>query len=68
MSDEKPPTNVIHLAYSSPEVQEEVRSMFACSFCHNKTFTLSKTSPVDDYPLLACAACGNHIGHVGWTP
>lgn len=58
--------NVIHLAFKSPHVDDDVMAFHSCSVCRNKTFTLT-SDRMDGFPLLRCAACGQHIGRMGWA-
>lgn len=57
--------NVVHLAFKSPHVVDSSMSFVACSECKNKTFTLTEDI-VGFFPLMRCAACGQHIGRMGW--
>lgn len=59
-------SNVIHLSFKSPHVADDMMAMIACGHCKNKTFTLTEDR-VDDFPLMKCAACGCHIGRMGWA-
>jgi hypothetical protein len=59
-------TNVIHLKFRSPHVDQDMIGYLACSHCKNKTYTLVEDE-VDNFPLMRCAACGNHIGRMGWA-
>lgn len=62
MSDDK----VVYLKYTRPEAtSDEHLTFIACKHCRNKTYTL--TNDADAFPLLKCAACGAHIGRIGWT-
>ena len=56
--------NVIYLHFRSPHLEEGVLSFFACIVCRNKTYTLRDDGK--DYPLMTCAACGQHMGRMGW--
>jgi hypothetical protein len=58
--------NVIHLAFRSPHVEDDTMAFHACKVCRNKTFTLTADKP-GDFPLMRCAACGSHIGRMGWA-
>lgn len=62
MSEKK----VVFLAYASPEVLKDTRDFLACVPCRNKTFAVIFRGE-DKFPLLQCAACGNHIGRIGWA-
>lgn len=57
--------NIVKLNFKGSSVQEEYVSFHACAVCKNKTYTL--TCDGQDYPLMKCAACGNHIGRMGWV-
>ena len=57
---------VIHLAFKSPHVDEDIMAFSACSLCRNKTFTLTHDRS-KGFPLMRCAACGQHIGRMGWS-
>jgi hypothetical protein len=58
-------TNVIHLAFRSPHTEDDTMAFVACKACKNKTYTL--TDDRGDFPLMRCAACGAHIGRMGWA-
>jgi hypothetical protein len=58
--------NVIHLAFKSPHVVEDVMAFVSCRVCRNKTFTLTEDK-LDNFPLMRCAACGQHMGRMGWA-
>ena len=58
---------VVYLAYSNPnDTKTEEVSFLCCSYCTNKTYTLTydKLSP---FPMLKCCVCSAHIGRVGWA-
>jgi hypothetical protein len=38
----------------------------SCRVCRNKTFTIVDDRP-GDFSLMRCAACGHHIGRMGWV-
>ena len=57
---------VIHLAFTSPLVEPDTMAFIACKACRNKTYTLTEDR-VGGFPLMRCAACGCHIGRVGWA-
>lgn len=63
MSDDN---RVIHLQFKSPRAVEDTMAFHACSVCRNKTFTLTQDR-VGDFPLLRCAACGQHMGRMGFA-
>ncbi len=56
---------VVFLAFKGSGCTEEHISFTACSVCKNKTFTV--THDGEDYPLMKCAACGQHIGRIGFV-
>jgi hypothetical protein len=58
--------NVIHLAFKSPHATEDTMAFLACGVCHNKTYTLTEDTP-GYFPLMRCAACGQHMGRMGWA-
>lgn len=58
--------NVIKLEFKSPHVEEEGQQMLACGYCRNKTYTLC-LDKAEDFPLMKCAACGQHMGRMGWA-
>lgn len=57
--------NVVFLKFRSPEQEEDTMAFLACRVCKNKTYTHT-IDRVGDYPLVRCAACGQHIGRIGW--
>lgn len=57
--------NVIHLAFKSPHMVDDAMSFVACRECRNKTYTLVEDKP-GHFPLMRCAACGQHMGRMGW--
>ena len=59
--------NVVHLAFRNPEkTDEEGINFLVCKHCRNKTYTMTFEG-ASEYPLVKCAACGAHIGCVGWS-
>lgn len=58
--------NVIRLEFLSPHVREDMMAFLSCVHCQNKTFTFQRDRP-GDFPLMKCAACGQHIGRMGWA-
>lgn len=58
--------NVIELKFKSPHVDGDVMAFVSCRCCRNKTFTLTEDR-VGSFPLMRCAACGSHIGRMGWA-
>ena len=58
--------NVILLKFKSPHVEEDQRAMFSCRGCHNKTYRMVLDQPAG-FPMMECAACGQHIGRMGWA-
>lgn len=60
-------SNVIELAFkNTASSTEEWIAFIACKHCKNKTYTLTEDNP-ESFPLLKCAACGMHIGRIGWA-
>jgi NMD protein affecting ribosome stability and mRNA decay len=55
---------IIELKFRSPHVVDDAMALLACSACRNKTYTL--TDIPNDFPLMRCAACGQHMGRMGW--
>lgn len=58
--------NVIHLEFRSPHAVPDMMAFVACKHCRNKTFTLQEDA-IDNFPLMKCAACGQHMGRMGWA-
>jgi NMD protein affecting ribosome stability and mRNA decay len=56
---------VVFLKFRSDKVEDDAMAFIACSHCRNKTYTLMDQPK--GFPLLRCAACGAHIGKVGWA-
>lgn len=57
--------DVIELKFRSPHMQDDTMAFLACRSCRNKTYTLTEDIP-DHFPLMRCAACGQHMGRMGW--
>jgi hypothetical protein len=57
--------DVIELIFRSPHMVDDAMAFLACSVCRNKTYTLTEDRP-GDFPLMRCAACGQHMGRMGW--
>lgn len=57
---------VIHLQFRSPHVVDDERAFLACAVCRNKTFLMVQDK-VEWFPLMQCAACGQHMGRMGWA-
>lgn len=58
---------VVHLAFRRPDnIDSDMMAFFACKACRNKTYTLTEDR-TGDFPLMRCAACGNHMGRIGWV-
>ena len=57
--------NVIHLKFKSPHVEDDMMCFLSCAHCKNKTYTLTEDK-VSTFPLMRCAACGKHMGRMGW--
>ena len=58
--------DLVHLAFKSPHMADDMLAFIACVHCRNKTFTLHEDR-VGDYPLMKCAACGMHMGRMGYV-
>jgi hypothetical protein len=58
--------NVVFLKFKSPHVVEDMCAFIACRHCRNKTYTLVEDR-VGSFPMMKCAACGAHIGRMGWA-
>lgn len=58
---------MVHLAFRSPQASDDLMAFHACAHCRNKTFTVTEDR-VGWFPLMRCAACGQHMGRVGWAP
>lgn len=58
--------DLVHLAFTSPHVEDDKLQMLACRYCRNKTYTLTYDR-IEDFPLMRCAACGQHLGRMGWS-
>jgi hypothetical protein len=58
--------NVVFLNFKGPTVEEDTMAFLACVSCRNKTYTLTLDKP-GEFPLLRCAACGDHMGRMGWV-
>ena len=56
---------VIYMAFKNERVEPEGRDFLACKVCRNKTFTAIYQGE-QAFPLMQCAACGAHIGNIGW--
>lgn len=57
---------IIELKCRSPHTEQDAMAFIACKACRNKTFTLTEDC-VGYFPLMRCAACGQHIGRMGWA-
>ncbi len=57
---------VVFLAYRNDELKTQTRDFMSCKHCSNKTFVLIYPAQ-EGFPLLQCAACGNHLGRMGWV-
>lgn len=60
------PDNVVYLKFRSPHVDDDVMTFLACRYCKNKTFTFTLDRD-EGFPLMKCAACGQHMGRMGWA-
>ena len=59
-------SNVVKLQFKSPHVEDDSMAYLSCVVCRNKTYTLV-TDRIEWFPLMRCAACGAHIGRMGWA-
>lgn len=41
-------------------------TFLSCKYCKNKTYTMTYDK-TDSFPLMRCAACGQHMGRMGWA-
>lgn len=57
---------VVFLAFKNEKIEPEGRDFLACTHCRNKTYTMVYQGN-NAFLLAQCAACGNHIGYVGWA-
>lgn len=59
--------NVVYLKFRNElATNSEFVEFIVCAYCKNKTYTLTCDDP-KQFPTLKCAACGSHIGRVGWA-
>jgi len=59
-------SNVVKLQFKSPHVEDDSMAYLSCVVCRNKTYTLV-IDRIEWFPLMRCAACGAHIGRMGWA-
>ena len=57
---------VIYLAFKSEHQVHDHMDFAACKVCRNKTYTHTYVGD-SSFPLVRCAACGQHIGRIGWA-
>lgn len=57
---------VVELKFRSPHVEDGQRAFLACKECRNKTYLMVDDRP-GYFPLMQCAACGMHMGRMGWA-
>ena len=57
---------VVFLQFISPHLEADTMACLSCKVCHNKTYTLTEDQ-ADAFPLMRCAACGQHMGRMGWS-
>jgi hypothetical protein len=57
---------VVFLKFSNENIDQDRRDWMACAKCQNKTYLVVYEGH-EQFPLLQCAACSNHIGHFGWA-
>jgi len=60
------PGDVIDLKFRSPHGEPDTMAFIACRVCRNKTYTLTEDQP-GRFPIMRCAACGQHMGRMGWA-
>jgi hypothetical protein len=59
--------NVVFLNFGSDKLKTDDDVVIeACAHCRNKTFTVMYDSH-NNFPMMRCAACGSHIGRIGWA-
>ena len=58
--------NVVYLKFHNKNTSYEEQTFVTCAFCKNKTFT-AMIDTSSDYALMKCAACGAHMGRIGWA-
>jgi len=58
-------SNVVHLAFSNPNLVEDTFTLLGCGNCRNKTFTIA-FDKAGEFPMIKCAACTQSIGRMGW--
>lgn len=59
---------LILLKFDNPKATSiDTLVLSTCKVCRNKTFTLTHDL-AGEFPLLKCAACGQHMGRMGWAP
>lgn len=59
-------SDVVYLAFKNEKLELDGRDFLACKPCRNKTFTVIYEG-AESFPLMQCAACGCHIGRLGWA-
>lgn len=58
---------VVFLAFTNPKkLEQDWCDALSCKVCRNKTYTLTWMGD-EAFPLLRCAACGNHAGYWGFA-
>lgn len=57
--------NVIFLKFRSVHAELEGMDFMCCAHCKNKTFVV--TYDGTEFPMMKCAACGSHLGRIGWA-
>lgn len=58
--------DVVELKFRSPHMQDDMMAFISCKHCKNKTYVL-RADNGSDFPLMQCAACGQHMGRMGWA-
>lgn len=60
--------DLIHLKFNNQGLQSEFVCTTTCAHCKNKTFLLTRPDTNEEtFMTLKCAACGSHIGRIGWV-
>jgi hypothetical protein len=57
---------VVFLKFKSPHTEDDTMAFLSCVVCKNKTYTLT-VDKVPGFPLMRCAARGQHMGRMGWA-
>lgn len=57
--------NVVFMKFRPEKADFEGLTFCTCAHCKNKTFIV--TYDGDEFPMMKCAACGSHLGRIGWA-